>query len=145
MTKNSLVADVTFNLSRSLSLSLSLSLVQSLQIKAGKYSAGIYMWHRFGNGKKSWWDSNQNKWLSRSSRSKGFYKNGVLRIFLNFTRRHLCGTLLFDKVRHCRSAASFNRDFSTGSFHEFFKICKVCFNSSEGEFGTRNCKIYNRN
>ena len=38
--------------------------------------------------------------------SKGFFKKSVMRNFAEFTRKHLCGNLFFDKVKLCRSAAS---------------------------------------
>ena len=55
------------------------------------------------------WDSEQNEWLSRSSRPNGsmaLWFWGVMRNFLKFTRKHLCWSLFFNKVRRCRSATS---------------------------------------
>ena len=53
-----------------------------------------------------WCNSKQNECLCRSSRSKGFYKKFVLRNFPKSTRKHLCQSLFFEKVRRCRSATS---------------------------------------
>ena len=38
--------------------------------------------------------------------SKGFFKESVMRNFPEFTRKHLCWNLLFDKVKFCRSSTS---------------------------------------
>ena len=81
----------------------------------------------FWKGERSQLDSKQNKWLSRSGRSKGFYKQVFWEISQIFTRKHLGRSLFFDKVRRCRSATSFKRDSSTGSFCEFCEICKNTF------------------
>ena len=35
-----------------------------------------------------------------------FFKKDVMRNFAKFTRKYLCQSLFFDKVRRCRSAAS---------------------------------------
>ena len=86
-----------------------LTLVPNLQIWPRKYSAGKYARHSFGKSERSWWDSKQNEWLSRSNRSNGFYKTVVLKNFPKFTRKHLCWSLFFDNVRLCRSATSFKR------------------------------------
>ena len=38
--------------------------------------------------------------------SKGFFKESVMRNFAEFTRKHLCRNLFFDKVKLCRSSTS---------------------------------------
>ena len=38
--------------------------------------------------------------------SKGFLKKGVMKNFVEFTRKHVPESLFFDKVKLCRSAAS---------------------------------------
>ena len=37
---------------------------------------------------------------------KGFFKESVTRNFAEFTRKHLCRNLFFDKVKLCRSSTS---------------------------------------
>ena len=44
------------------------------------------------------------KWWSRSSRPEVFCKEGVFRNFSNFTGKHLCQSLFFNKVARLRLA-----------------------------------------
>ena len=37
---------------------------------------------------------------------KGFFKESVTRNFAEFTRKHLCRNLFFDKAKLCRSSTS---------------------------------------
>ena len=50
-------------------------------------------------------------------------KKSVMRNFAKFIRKHVCRNLFFDKVKHCRSAAS----SSAGVSCEFCEICKNTF------------------
>ena len=43
---------------------------------------------------------------ARSSRPKGSLKKGAMRNFAEFTRKHLCRNLFFNKVKPCGSAIS---------------------------------------
>ena len=52
----------------------------------------------------------------RSSRPEVFCKNGVLRNFAKFTRKHLCQSLFFNKIAGLRPAILLKRDSGTGVF-----------------------------
>ena len=52
--------------------------------------------------------------------SKGFFKKGGMRNFVEFTRKNVPESFIFDKVKLCRSAASLKTC-------EFCKICKNTF------------------
>ena len=58
--------------------------------------------------------------------SEGFYKKGVVRNFAKFTRKHLCRSLFFDKVRRYRSATSLEERLQAFSC-EFCEIYKNTF------------------
>ena len=77
-----------------------------LQIRPRKYSAKKCVWNCFCIDKRSWWDSKQNEWLCRGSGPRELFIKGVLKNFAKFTRKYLCRSLCFYKVRCCRSATS---------------------------------------
>ena len=61
----------------------------------------------------------------------------VMRNFAEFTRKHLCGNLFFDKVKLCKSATSLKKHlFSRTPPEDSSSI-----NSSEGRIGKQNCKL----
>ena len=49
----------------------------------------------------------------RSSRPEVFFKKGVLKHFSNFTGKHLCWSLFFDKVAGLRLATLFKKETIT--------------------------------
>ena len=53
---------------------------------------------------------------SRSSRSRMFFKIGVLTNLANFTGKHLCWSLFFNKVAGLELQLYSKRDFNTGVF-----------------------------
>ena len=125
-----------------------------LEIKPRKYSARKNVWYQFWKDENMWCNSKQNECLCRSSRSKGFYKKFVLRNFPKSTRKHLCQSLFFEKVRRCRSATSWetrlqcecfllsiSKPVRTPFFAEYHRTATSDYrsiNSSEGEIGKRN-------
>ena len=81
----------------------------------------------FRKSKRLWWDSKQNEWLSRSSRSKGFYKKSGLIYFPKFTRKYLYRSLfliksLFDLFEHFRSATSFKMRLECRFYLQILRI-----------------------
>ena len=56
--------------------------------------------------------------------SERFYKNSVKIIFAKFTRKHQGRGPSFDKVRHCRSAASLKTRLQDLCF-----LCEICKNT----------------
>ena len=57
----------------------------------------------------------------RSSRPEVFCKKGVLRNFAKFTRKHLCQSLLFDKVTGLRLETLLKKRLSHRNFEEFLR------------------------
>ena len=47
---------------------------------------------------------------------KVFYEKGVLKNFVQFTGKHLCQSLFFNKVAGLRPAILFKKDSGTGVF-----------------------------
>ena len=88
---------------------IELTLTPRLEIKLRKYPAGKYVWHRFWKDKTSWWGNTKNEWLYKSSRPKGFSRKVITKNFAKFVRIYLCQTLMFVKVRRCRTATSLKR------------------------------------
>ena len=74
----------------------------------------------FRKSKRLWWDSKQNEWLSRSSRSKGFYKKSGLIYFPKFTRKYLYRSLFLIKLDTLDLQLHLKWDSSADS------ICKFC-------------------
>ena len=58
----------------------------------------------FNESSRASWNSNKIPIFYRSSRPEVFYKKGVLRNFVNFTGKHLCQSLFFNKVAGLRPA-----------------------------------------
>ena len=52
--------------------------------------------------------------LFRSSHPEVFYKKGVLRNFEKFTGRHLCQSLVLNKVAGLRAATLLKRNYGPG-------------------------------
>ena len=52
----------------------------------------------------------------RSSRPEVFCKKGALRNFAKFTEKHLCRSLVFNKIAGLRSATLLKRGSGTGVF-----------------------------
>ena len=100
-----------------------------LQVRPRKHSAAKYLWHRFGKSEKSWWGSKQDEWFSRSSRWS-FIKKVFWEISKNF-QESTCARVSFltkldvvDLQLHLKRT---HESSSTGSFYEFYNICKELF------------------
>ena len=65
----------------------------------------------------------------RSNRPEELFKQGALKNFANFTRKHLRQSLFLNKVAGLSPASCnlFKKDSSTGAFCEFCKISKNTF------------------
>ena len=61
---------------------------------------------------------------NRSSCLEVFCKEVAFINFANFTGKHLCWNLIFNKIIGCRSAALLKRDSSPGAFQWFSRIKK---------------------
>ena len=60
--------------------------------------------------------------------SEGFFKKGVMRNFAEFTRKHICQNLFFDKVNLCRSVTSLKTSLKRRCFLEnFVKFVRTPF------------------
>ena len=74
---------------------------------------------------------------NRSSRSRLFFKTGVLPNFANFTGKQLCRSLFLIKLQALRPATLLKRDSNTGVFLwicEIFKNTSFLQNTSGGCF-----------
>ena len=87
-----------------------------------KCLAEKYVRHRLGKSKRSWWDCKQKQWLSRSSRSKVFYKKDVLRNFPKSRKEHLHQILFLIEPDSVDLQLHLNGDFSTVIFVSFAKF-----------------------
>ena len=61
----------------------------------------------------------------RSGHPEVFYKRRALRKFAKFTRKHLCLSLFFDKIAHCRSATGLvwpQQRYFLVNFENFLRI-----------------------
>ena len=89
------------------------NLASSLQIRPRKYSAQKYVWHHFGKGKRLWWDSKQNGWLSKQKQPfEGVLQKRCSEIFPKIHKKTSVWESLFDKVRCCRFTTSFKMNFA---------------------------------
>ena len=62
------------------------------------------------------WKKMMNLSKLRSSRPEVFCKKGALRNFAKFTEKHLCRSLVFNKIAGLRPATLLKRGSGTGVF-----------------------------
>ena len=77
--------------------------------------------------------------------SEGFFKKSFMRNFPEFTKKHLCWNLFFDKVKLCRSATSLK--YWNTFFVEHHRTTASDFsniNSNEGRIGKQNRELLKR-